>query len=43
MDGTGLNHISLVQSLSDNCIRQRASKDAENGRPWLMLLTQLHR
>ena len=30
MDGSGLNHISLVQGLSDNYIRQRASKDAEN-------------
>ena len=30
MDGSGLNHISLVQVLSDNYIRQRASKDAEN-------------
>ena len=30
MDGSGLNHISLVQGLSDNCTRQRASKDAEN-------------
>ena len=30
MDGSGLNHISLVQGLSDNYIRRRASKDAEN-------------
>ena len=30
MDGSGLNHISLVQGLSDNYIRQRASKGAEN-------------
>ena len=30
MDGSGLNHIPLVQSLSDNHIRRRASKDAEN-------------
>ena len=30
MDGSGLNHISLVQGLSDNYIRQRASKEAEN-------------
>ena len=30
MDHGGLNHISLVQGLSDNYIRRRASKDAEN-------------
>ena len=30
MDGSGLNHISLVQGLSDNYVRQRASKEAEN-------------
>ena len=30
MDSSGLNHISLVQGLSDNYIRRRASKDAEN-------------
>ena len=30
MDSSGLNHISLVQGWSDNYIRQRASKDAEN-------------
>ena len=30
MDGSGLNHISLVQGLSDNYIRRRASKGAEN-------------
>ena len=30
MDGSGLNHISLVQGLSDNYIRRRASKEAEN-------------
>ena len=30
MDGSGLNHISLVQGLSDYYIRRRASKDAEN-------------
>ena len=30
MDGSGLNHISLVQGLSDNYIRWRASKDEEN-------------
>ena len=30
MDGSGLNHISLVQGLSDNYVRRRASKDAEN-------------
>ena len=30
MDGSGLNHISLVQGLSDNNVRRRASKDAEN-------------
>ena len=30
MDGSGLNHISLVQSLSDNYIMQRASKEAKN-------------
>ena len=30
MDGSGLNHICLVQGLSDNYIRRRASKDAEN-------------
>ena len=30
MDGSGLNHISLVQGLSDNYIKLRASKDAEN-------------
>ena len=29
MDGSGLNHISLVQDLSDNYIRRRASRDAE--------------
>ena len=29
MDGSGLNHISLVQGLNDHYIR-RASKDAEN-------------
>ena len=44
MDGSGLNHISLVQGLSDNYIRQRASKEAErNGRQWLMLLTPSQR
>ena len=32
MDGSGLNHISLVQGLSDNYIRWRVSKDAENGK-----------
>ena len=30
MNGSGLNHISLVQGLSDNYVRQRASKEAEN-------------
>ena len=30
MDGSGLNHISLVQGLSDTYVRRRASKDAEN-------------
>ena len=30
MDSSGLNHISLVQGLSDNYIRWIASKDAEN-------------
>ena len=30
MDGSGLNHISLVQGLSDNYIRRRASKDVDN-------------
>ena len=30
MDGSGLNHISLVQGLSDNYVRRRTSKDAEN-------------
>ena len=30
MDSSGLSHISLVQGLSDNYIRQRASKDSEN-------------
>ena len=30
MDGSGLNNISLVQGLSDNYIRRKASKDAEN-------------
>ena len=30
MDGSGLNHISLVQGLSDNYLRRRVSKDAEN-------------
>ena len=30
MDGSGLNHISLAQDLSDNYIRWRASKEAEN-------------
>ena len=30
MDSSGLNHISLVKGLSDNYIRCRASKDAEN-------------
>ena len=30
MDGSGLNHISLVQDLSKNYIRQMASKEAEN-------------
>ena len=30
MDGSGLNHISLVQGLSDHYIRRRVSKDAEN-------------
>ena len=30
MDGTGLNHISLVQRLNDHYIRRRVSKDAEN-------------
>ena len=30
MDGSGCNHISLVQGLSDHYIRRRASKDVEN-------------
>ena len=30
MDGSGLNHISVVQGLSDNYVRWRASRDAEN-------------
>ena len=30
MDGSGINRISLVQGLSDNYIRRRAFKDAEN-------------
>ena len=30
MDGSGVSHISLVQGLSDNYVRQRASKEAEN-------------
>ena len=30
MDGSGLNCISLVQGLSYNYVRQRASKEAEN-------------
>ena len=30
MDGSELNHISLVQGLTDNYVRWRASKDAEN-------------
>ena len=30
MDSNGLNHISLVQVLRDNYIRQRVSKDAKN-------------
>ena len=30
MDSSGLNHISLVQGLSDSYIRWRVSKDAEN-------------
>ena len=29
MECSGLDHISLVQGLSDNYVRQRASKDAE--------------
>ena len=29
-DDSGLNHISLVQGFSDNYVRRRASKDAEN-------------
>ena len=29
MDGSGLNHISFIQGLSDNYVRQRASKEAE--------------
>ena len=33
MDSSGLNHISLVQGLSDNYISRRASKDAENWQP----------
>ena len=32
MDGSGLNHISLVKGLSDNYVRRRASKEAENWR-----------
>ena len=32
MDGSGLKHISLVQDLSSNYVRQRASKEAENWR-----------
>ena len=32
MDGRGLNHISLVQGLSDSYVRRRASKEAENWR-----------
>ena len=30
MDGSGLNHFSLVQGLNDHYIRRRACKDAEN-------------
>ena len=30
MDGSGCNHISLVQGLSDDYMRRRTSKDAEN-------------
>ena len=30
MDVSGLNHISLVQGLSDHYVRRRVSKDAEN-------------
>ena len=30
MDGGGFTHMSLVQGLSDNYIRRRAFKDAEN-------------
>ena len=30
MDGSGLNHIALVQGLSNKYVRQRASKEVEN-------------
>ena len=39
MDSSGLNHISLVQGLSNSYVRRRASKEAETGEQWLMLLT----
>ena len=30
MDGSGLNHMSLLQGLSNNYVRQRTSREAEN-------------
>ena len=32
MDGSGLNHVSLVQGLSNSYVRRRASREAENWR-----------
>ena len=42
IDGSGLNHISLVQGLSENYIR-RASKDVENWKTMVDALTPLQR
>ena len=39
MDGSELNHISLVQGLSDNYVNWRASKDAEN---WKTMADAFH-
>ena len=43
MDGSGLNHISLEEGLSDNYVRRRVSKVQRIGRPGWMLLTPLQR
>ena len=43
MDSSGLNHISLVQGLSEKYVRQRASKDVENWKTLADAFDSLHR